>query len=240
MSHRLRAHLDDMPLHIVQRGHNRGACFFSDSDYLAYLRALGVALHDTQCTLHAYVLMSNHVHLLVTPRHAALVPRLLIALGRRYVQHVNGRYGRTGTLWDSRYRSSLVDTDAYLLMCMRYIELNPVRAGIVRDPGDYRWSSHRANAMGDIDPLVCPPATWQALGSDDDIRRSAYRAQFRDAPGADALAGIRHAVEQGEPFGSARFHAFVEGALGRRCVARPPGRPRSSAAPPPASGAPDR
>ena len=215
------------------------ACFFSDPDHRAYLRAFGVALHHAQCALHAYVLMTNHVHLLVTPRQAALVPRLLIALGRRYVQHVNDRYGRTGTLWDSRYRSSLVDTDAYLLMCMRYIELNPVPAGIVRDPGDYPWSSYRANAFGDADPLIRPHATWQALGSDDVARRSAYRAQFRDSPGPDTLASIRYAVEQCEPLGSSRFLAFVEDALGRRCVARPPGRPRSSAMSPPPSVTPD-
>lgn len=230
MPRRQRTHLDGMPLHIVQRGHNRNACFFETGDYRAYLRALDIALRDAQCDLHAYVLMTNHVHLLITPRHAALVPRLLIALGRRYVHHVNARYGRTGTLWDSRYRSSLVDSDAYLLMCMRYIELNPVRAGIAGDPGEYRWSSYQANALAGVDPLVSPHATWQELGRDDVARRAAYRELFRGGRRPEAVAQVRTALERGEPLGSRRFVDWVERALGRRCVARPPGRPRTAGA----------
>ena len=114
-------------MHIVQRGHNRELCFFAEDDYAGYLHWLSEALAETECALHAYVLMTNHVHLLLTPKKAAAVPRLLMSLGRRYVQYVNRTYKRTGTLWDSRYKSSIIQADNYLLTCMRYIELNPVR-----------------------------------------------------------------------------------------------------------------
>src|SRR5262245_9644203 len=130
MPRRPRIHLDGLPLHIVQRGHNRGPCFFGEEDYRSYRHWLGEALVEADCELHAYVLMTNHVHLLVTPSKAEKLPKLLISLGRRYVQYVNRVYGRTGTLWESRYKSSLVQADRYLLACHRYVELNPVRAGM--------------------------------------------------------------------------------------------------------------
>jgi len=132
----------------VQRGHNREPCFFSEDDYSSYLHWLGEALSESECALHAYVLMTNHVHLLLTPKKAEAVPRLIISLGRRYVQYINRSYRRTGTLWDSRYKSSLVQAETYLLACQRYIELNPVRAAMVEDPAHYRWTSYRANALG--------------------------------------------------------------------------------------------
>ena len=146
MPRRSRIYIDGVPLHIVQRGHNREPCFFSDDDCHAYLHWLDEALAACRCTLHGYVRMTNHVHLLLTPAEARLVPRLLISLGRRYVQYINRSDRRTGTLWDSRYKSSLVQEDAYLLACQRYIELNPVRARMVSDPTQHRWSSYRANA----------------------------------------------------------------------------------------------
>lgn len=130
MPRRPRIHLDNIPLHIVQRGHNREPCFFAEEDYHTYLHWLGEALRKEGCALHAYVLMTNHVHLLLTPQHAEAVPKLIIALGRRYVQYINTVYRRTGTLWDSRYKSSLIQAETYLLSCQRYIELNPVRANM--------------------------------------------------------------------------------------------------------------
>jgi putative transposase len=138
---RPRVHLDRVPLHIVQRGHNREPGFFGLEDYSSYLHWLGEALGKGECALHAYVLMNNHVHLLLTPRKGAAVPGLIIALGRRYVQYINRTYRRTGTLWDSRYKSSLVQAETYLLACQRYIEFNPVRAAMVNDPPHYRWTS---------------------------------------------------------------------------------------------------
>ena len=139
----------------MQRGHNRAPCFFAEADYRAYLDWLDEAVRDVSCALHAYVLMTNHVHLLLTPQRADWVAKAMISLGRRYVQYINRTYRRTCTLWDSRYKSSTVQADRYLLTCQRYIELNPVRAGMVDDPVHYRWSSYRANALGNADrPLT--------------------------------------------------------------------------------------
>ena len=156
-----------MPLHIVQRGHNRDACFFGEDDFHAYRHWLGEALKTSGCLLHAYVQMTNHVHLLLTPPSPEAVSQLVISLGRRYVQYINKTYRRTGTLWDSRYKSSLVQADAYLLLCQRYIELNPVRAAMVDDPAHYRWSSYRANgrtsrSAADAASRVCRP--WSQTG----------------------------------------------------------------------------
>lgn len=229
MARRPRTHLDAVPLHIVQRGHNREACFFFDDDYQAYRRWLGEALAATGCQLHAYVLMTNHVHLLVTPEQAVNVPKLLISLGRRYVQYFNRTYRRTGTLWDSRYKSSLVQADTYLLGCMRYIELNPVRAGMVADPTDYRWSSYRANGLGQADPLVTPHPTYLAVDRDALERRNAYRALFRAHLGDAAIADIRQALNQSSPLGDSRFHAAIAKAVGECRIPRPRGRPRKVA-----------
>ena len=143
MPRRRRVHLDGGPLHIVQRGHNREPCFFAEEDYSSYLHWLGEALDEAECKLHAYVLMTNHVHLLLTPRKAEAVQKLIISLGRRYVQYFNRSYRRTGTLWDSRYKSSLVQAETYLLACQRYIELNPVRAALGDDPAHYHWTSYQ-------------------------------------------------------------------------------------------------
>ena len=135
-------------LHIVQRGNNRQAVFFAEEDYLFYLDSLGRAAENTGCQIHAYVLMSNHVHLLVTPQSEEGPSRLMQSVGRSYVRYVNAAYRRSGTLWEGRFKSALIDSERYLLVCSRYIELNPVRARMVERPDDYRWSSYRANALG--------------------------------------------------------------------------------------------
>ncbi|SDY45718.1 putative transposase [Allochromatium warmingii] len=165
--------------HIVQRGHNRAACFFGEEDYQTYRHWLGEALANTGAALHAYVLMTNHVHLLVTPKAAEDIPQLVITIGRRYVQTINKTYRRTGTLWDSRYKSSLIQTDTYLLRYQRYIELNPVRADMVRHPGEYAWSSYRANGLGANDPLLSPHTLYLELGASPDSQQAAYRELFR-------------------------------------------------------------
>jgi len=190
------------------------------------LHWLDEALHESGCALHAYVLMTNHVHLLLTPENAALIPRLLMSLGRRYVQYVNRAYGRTGTLWDSRYRSSLVQTETYLLACQRYIELNPVRAAMVADPSQYRWSSYRANALGASEDRLTPHPLYLELGTSDKERRSAYRALFHGVESPATLGEIRLALAQNQPLGSARFQDVVESMTGMRREARPRGRPR--------------
>ncbi len=226
MPRRPRIHLDRTQLHIVQRGHNRSPCFFDDQDRLAYLDWLHEALRREECRLHAYVLMTNHVHLLLTPADARAVPRVLIAVGRRYVQHVNRTYGRTGTLWDSRYKSSLVQAETYLLLCQRYIELNPVRAGMVTDPSDWPWSSYRANALGERSAILAPHPLYLALGSAPGERREAYRNLFRDALEDAPLADLRLALNQNQPLGNDRFYAEIEAVTGHRREPRKRGRPK--------------
>jgi len=228
MPRRPRIHLDGVPLHIVQRGHNREPCFFADDDYQCYLHWLGEALKETGCALHAYVLMTNHVHLLLTPTDARAVPGLLISLGRRYVQYINRTYRRTGTLWDSRYKSSLVHADTYLLTCQRYIELNPVRAAMVNDPAVYRWSSYRANGLGQPDTRLSPHPLYRALGQDEPERLSAYRAIFRAHPDAAAIDDIRLALNQCQPLGHERFLAKIEHMTGIRRETKQRGRPRTT------------
>src|SRR5271165_6570053 len=132
----------EQPVHVIQRGHNRDACFFDPADYRFYLEQLAALSAQTGCAVHAYCLMTNHVHLLLTPATASGCGALMKHLGQRYAQHVNRTYRRSGTLWEGRFRSCLTQSEHYLLACQRYVELNPVRAGMVRDPGDYAWSSH--------------------------------------------------------------------------------------------------
>jgi len=228
MPRRPRIHLPGLPLHIVQRGHNRDACFFAEEDFQAYRHWLGEALKESGALLHAYVLMTNHIHLLITPRQPGDVSRIIISLGRRYVQYINKTYRRTGTLWDSRYKSSLVQEDHYLLLCQRYIELNPVRADMVNDPAHYRWSSFRANGLGQVDPLITPHAVYSSLGTDEAARLTAYRALFRHELDVEAIADIRLALNQGQPFGNGRFLDTIERMTGQRREAKPRGRPRKA------------
>lgn len=215
MPRRSRIHLDGLPLHIVQRGHNREACFFGDEDYHAYLHWLTEAMKKASCALHAYVLMTNHVHLLVTPEHGKAIPDLIIALGRRYVQYINKTYRRTGTLWDSRYKSSLIQAETYLLKCQRYIELNPVRAGMVNDPSQYCWSSYRHNGLGQPNPYLTGHPVYLALGQDMESRQAAYRGMFRYELDEDAISDIRLALNQNQPLGNARFYEQTQ-----RCAKR--------------------
>jgi len=226
MPRRPRVHIDGVPLHIVQRGHNREPCFFAEEDYRAYLHWLGEALKKQRCTLHAYVLMTNHVHLLVTPERAQSIPKLIITLGRRYVQYINTTYHRTGTLWDSRYKSSLIQAETHLLSCQRYIELNPVRAAMVDDPAHYPWSSYRRNALGRANPYLSPHPLYLALGKDEKTRRAAYRSLFRAELDNETISDIRLALRQNQPLGNSRFYAKIETITGQRREPKPRGRPR--------------
>ena len=175
--------------------------------------------------------MPNHIHLLATPETAGATGHMMQYVGRRYVPHFNRSHGRSGSLWDGRYRANLIDTDSYLLVCMRYIELNPVRADLAETPGDYPWSSYRANVDGGADPLVTPHATYEALGATPAARRRAYRALF-DAPLDPAhVDAMRNALQTGTPLGGDRFRATIEDALqrpiGHARRGRPPKPPES-------------
>jgi len=209
------------PLHLIQRGNNRTAAFLDRQDLAFYLRVLHETSRRAGCAIHAYVLMTNHVHLLVTPQTARGPARMMQGIGRKYVRYFNERHGRTGTLWEGRYRSTLVDSDRYFFACSRYIELNPVRAGIVTDPAVCGWSSFRCNAMGRPDPIITPHATYRALGDCAAERCAAYRAMFDTPLGSDTLDAIRGAAKRGTVLGTAHCRARLESVL-KRSLARLP------------------
>lgn len=212
-------------MRVIQRGNNRGTCFFADEDYIVYLRHLRELAARFACSVHAYVLMTNHVHLLLTSRELDGASILMKHLGQRYVQHVNRSYKRSGTLWEGRFRSSIVQVEIYLLRCQRYIELNPVRAGMVEYPADYRWSSFRANAMGRPDHLITPHPAYLALANDDTVRRSAYLEMFRSVLDTNELGQIRSAGNAGYALGTERFRKEIGLMLNRRAGPGKPGRP---------------
>lgn len=215
---------------MVQRGNDRQPCFFTDDDYARYLHDLRELALARDCRVHAYVLMTNHVHLLLTPKCPGDVSRLMQALGRRYVRYVNDRYRRTGTLWEGRFKSSLVTGDDYLLRCQRYIELNPVRARMVAGPGDYAWSSHRGTALAHRDTLLTPHAGWHALGETDALRRDRWRQLVLDAVSPDETEAIRLHLKRQNLYGPDRFRRAIEAQLGRALGPSKPGRPRTARA----------
>ena len=215
MPRKPRMYLADVPCHVVQRGNNREACFFHDDDYRFYLDVLGDACRRYRVDVHAYALMTNHVHLLMTSRTVEGVSRVMQSLGRRYVQYVNRTYRRCGTLWESRHKASVVGAGQYLLACHRYIEWNPVSAGMVSHPGDYNWSSFAHNAWGRRDDLVSPHALYLALGEDTLARQSRYRELFASQLSKEQLHAIRTALDFSMPLGNDRFRQQIERALGR-------------------------
>jgi putative transposase len=178
MARAKRLNIPDVPQHVIQRGNNKQVCFFSELDYRVYLSKLKEYSEKYAVAIHAFVLMTNHVHLLATPTTAKGISDLMQNLGRYYVWHVNQRYQRTGTLWEGRFKSELVDSELYLLQVSRYIELNPVRAFMVADPADYPWSSYQANALGKSIQLLTPHPCYLALGATAAERQRNYRGLF--------------------------------------------------------------
>lgn len=218
--------IPEVPLHITQRGNNRLRCFFDDTDFQVYLNYLHSASIHADCRVHAYVLMNNHVHLLVSPTDEQGPATLMKSLGERYVQYVNRRYTRTGTLWEGRYHSCLVQCERYLMVCQRYIELNPVRACLVSEPARYPWSSYEHNALGRNSKLVTPHELYGRLGDDAASRQSAYRALFEEALGDDALGDLRRATYGNAALGTPEFTERLSQLLGRVVTPREIGRPR--------------
>jgi len=215
-------------LHLIQRGNNRQATFYADEDYRFYLECLQDASAHHGCVIHAYVLMTNHVHLLLTPLAAHAASRCMQSVGRRYVRYVNHVYRRSGTLWEGRFKSTLIDSERYLLTCSRYIELNPVRARMVDVPGDYRWSSYHCNANGRANVLIEPHPLYQALGGNSEQRAEAYRDLFSQHVNEDDLAAIRTATEDGAILSNDRFRADIGKILKRRVTRLAHGGDRKS------------
>ena len=217
-----------MPIHVIQRGNNRTVTFRAPSDYMRYRDILHAASQRFRCAIHAYVLMTNHVHLLLTPEDDEGPSRMMQLIGSRYVHYVNTRIPRTGTLWEGRYRSSLVNSDRYLFTCSRYIELNPVRAGITDDPGRYLWSSYLRNAGGVHDPLITPHDLYRGLGTEPADQQAAYRALFEEGLKPEALDAIRQAANTGDLLGDDSFRQKVEASLQRLLPQRHHGGDRRS------------
>lgn len=230
MPRRPRLSLPGIPWHIIQRGNNRSVCFFAEEDYRCYLDHLTELSRRFGCAVHAYVLMTNHVHLLLTPEKADSAGLMMKHLGQRYVQYVNRVYRRSGTLWEGRFRSCLTQSEDYLLACYRYIEMNPVRAGMVTHPRFYRWSSYHANGEGRNDALIMRHEQYLRLGRSDDARTEAYRELFSAHLDPELVSEIRMATNGNLALGSGRFQAQIEATLGRRARRGVAGRPRKTKA----------
>jgi putative transposase len=230
MSRQPRPDVAGVPQHVVQRGNDRQPCFFTPDDYFRYLADLRDAAQRYEVAIHAYVLMTNHVHVLATPADVGGISRMMQCLGRHYVAYVNASYRRTGTLWEGRYKSCLVGSARYLLTCYRYVELNPIRAGMVARPEEYRWSSYRSNALAEADPLITPHAQYMALGSAQEERLAAYRGLVDEVIDEDQLVEIRSYLQQQRAWGSERFQLAIAAQLGRCAQTRPAHRPRKTQA----------
>lgn len=215
--------------HIIQRGNNRNAVFFAPADYAYFLECLKLAADANDVDVHAYVLMTNHVHLLATPHRPQALSRLVQAVGRKYVRYVNYRNRRTGTLWEGRFKSTIIDSERYLLACYRYIELNPVRARMVAQPGDYPYSSYRCHAQGEAGSLIVDHPRYLALGATETSRQKAYRALFKNCVDPDTVQALREGTNKGWVVGDGRFADELESVAKRRVVPKPRGGWRAGA-----------
>ncbi len=214
-----------VPVHVVQRGRSKEPVFYNEVDYQVYLKWLKEAAERYHCQIHAYVLMTNHIHLLSTPKEESGITRLMQYLGRHYVPYINQTYGGSGSIWEGRYKASLVQEETYLLACMRYIELNPVRANMVKAPGQYRWSSFHRNGEGENDDLLEAHNLYQSLGETDKARQTAYKALFELSIESIEINDIRKAWQTGTPLGNDYFRKKVESKLGCKVGQARRGRP---------------
>ena len=226
MPRKPRFYVPGIPVHVVQRGHNKDPAFFDDLDYHEYLRCLKRAADTEECEVHAYVLMTNHVHLLLSPARSDSIGRIFQSLGRHYVRYINDAYQKRGALWEGRYKSHLVQSQTYFLACMRYIELNPVRASMVTHPAQYRWSSYAANALGVSNPVIRAHSEYLALGNSLANCCASYQELFEHQINEDQLMLFRRALQTGTPLGNEKFKAQIEKTLGRHVGLMRQGRPR--------------
>ncbi|MEM8499840.1 MAG: transposase [Pseudomonadota bacterium] len=228
MPRRPRQYLPGLSYHVRQRGNNRQACFFEINDRQVYVDLLQTVLKRYGVSLHAYVLMTNHVHLLMTPATIDGISRAMQVLASRYAYHINKTHGRTGSLWEGRHKSSAVESDRYLLACYRYIEMNPVAANLVRRPEHYPWSSYAANALLHENQLITPHVSYLALGKDATARCAHYRRLFDERLSTAEVENIQMAMHYCLPLGGKAFCAEVEQQLGRKLGQRGRGRPKKT------------
>lgn len=218
------------PHHIIQRGNNRQAIFAADADYEVLLSMLDEHAREKCVALHSYVLMTNHFHLLATPETAEAIPQMMQAVGRRYVRYFNQRQARTGTLWEGRYRSTLIQAERHLLACMVYMDLNPVRAGMVADPSDYPWSSHRHYVGLRNDKVVTPHSLIWEMGNTPFARDAAYAELVSTGIGSDQQRALTDSALRGWALGEADYVADLQKRTERRVTRALAGRPRAKKA----------
>lgn len=226
MARQLRHFVPNQPLLVLLRGNNRSQVFIDDADYQVFADWLLDTGGTHRCEIHAYVLMPNHIHLLVTPWYESSLPKLMQSMGRRYVRYFNDRYQRSGTLWEGRYRSALIDSQVFLLDCIRYIEENPIRAGLVSNPEAYLWSSAKTHRLAQPDHVLTEHVLFQALGSNREERAQAYLNYCARPLDGDRLALIQHSAHSGWPLGTDRFKDELEHFSSCRARPLPRGRPR--------------
>ena len=214
-----------VPQHVIQRGNNKATIFVSTHDYLFFRECMLSAIRRFACQIHAYVFMTNHVHFLMSPNRSGAIGRVMQSVGGRYAKYVNDRYGRTGTLWEGRYRATVINSDEYLFSCYRYIEENPVRAAIVTEPGEYRWSSYSANALGASDSLVTAHERYVALGDTPGSRQEAYGSFFRVLMQPSTISALRDSTNYGWALGDTEFQSELTRTDRRAAPVR---RPRSA------------
>lgn len=223
-----RFYLADHPQHLIIRGNNQETIFREDDDYLFYLEVLTRACLKHHCSLHAYVLMPNHVHLLLTPHREQSVGKAVQMLGRYFVQYFNKRYDRKGTLWEGRYKATVIDAEHYLLACSQYIELNPVRCGLVENPDDYIWSSYGHNALGKANALLTPHTEYLDLGPTNATRQEAYRQLLATPMSEQLINAIREATNKAWVLGDQQFKRDIAKISNRRVEPKPKGGDRRS------------
>ena len=215
------------PHHVIQRGNNRQLIFASADDHRYFLGLLQHHAKTFKVDLHAYVLMDNHFHLLATPQTDTGLPQMMQAVGRSYVRYFNDLHGRTGTLWEGRYRSTLIQTERYLLSCMAYIDLNPVRAGMVAQARDYPWSSHAHYVGQQANALLTPHALFWALGNTPFAREAAYAELVHAGVSAAEKDELTRTALTGWALGDAQFVATLQKRTPRRVLPKPAGRPEA-------------
>ncbi|MDO6427239.1 transposase [Thalassotalea sp. 1_MG-2023] len=227
MPRRARVTLPNVAHHIIQRGNNRQACFYCQQDYQNYLSWLKEYAKEYYCYIHAFVLMTNHIHILVTPEYPNSLALMMKQLGQRYVQYINRTYKRSGTLWEGRFKSCLVQSEEYVLSCYRYIELNPVRANLVSTLNEYNWSSFHHNGLGERNDLITEHPFYIALGNNNSERITSYRHLFDSTLTIKTIEQIRNTTNGNYVLGNNKFKQEVAKVLGRRVRPGKPGRPRN-------------
>ena len=228
MPRKPRFFVPDIANHVIQRGINKSAVFYEDEDYQHYKHILHKAAESSGVLIHAYVLMTNHIHLLATADSNRGISLMMQQIGRFYVPYINHKYGQSGTLWDGRFKSSLVDSDQYVLACMRYIEMNPVRAGTVKTPQEYKWSSYLCNGLDRLDRIISPPASYLNLALTKKKRLQVYSSLFTEHLDEGVLKDIRNCAQTGTPLGSSKFIEQIEKKLGKKVGFNKRGRPSAS------------